>query len=218
MTLPTLAERLRAGTRTLHTQAERSGLMPVLLRGQIGRHDYCRLLRNLYAIYQVMEPALARHANHPGLAPIRAEALARCAALAADLGFLHGPAWLDELPVEAAAGEYARRLHTLDLTWPGGLAAHAYVRYLGDLSGGQILGGIVAGALQLEGEDGWRFYRFPDPGAAALAARFREGLNAIPPDREAPDEALVVEAQLGFTLHASLFEQLAAAAVQSSRR
>ena len=63
--IPTLAQRLKAETRALHTAAERSRFMSVLLRGQMGRAPCCALLRNLHSIYAALEPALARRALHP---------------------------------------------------------------------------------------------------------------------------------------------------------
>jgi len=40
------------------------------------------------------------------------------------------------------------------------LMAHSYVRYLGDLSGGQYIGARVKKAYKLDGLDGTRFYHF----------------------------------------------------------
>ena len=86
------------------------------------------------------------------------------------------------------------------------LVAHAYVRYLGDLSGGQMLLAIVANALQVDG-DGVRFYEFPEPGAAALAAQFRAGLKTIHAE-EATVADIIREAIYAFELHVRLFEEL----------
>lgn len=44
------------------------------------------------------------------------------------------------------------------------LLAHAYVRYLGDLSGGQIIGGRIRRAYKLQSEKGTAFYSFSDKG------------------------------------------------------
>ena len=136
---PSLADRLRHETRSLHTAAERSAFMGALLRGQVDRAGYVALLRNLSAIYEALEPALARHAAHPLIAPVHAPALCRAAALAQDLAVLHGPHGVDELPLAPVTPLYVARLRTLDAEQPGLLLAHAYVRYLGDLSGGQML-------------------------------------------------------------------------------
>jgi len=52
-----LAERLKTETRALHTSAERSTFMGVLLRGRMERPAYCALLRNLHAIYALRDDA-----------------------------------------------------------------------------------------------------------------------------------------------------------------
>lgn len=44
------------------------------------------------------------------------------------------------------------------------LLAHAYVRYLGDLSGGQIIGGRIKRAYSLKDKDGTAFYDFSAKG------------------------------------------------------
>jgi heme oxygenase len=207
MTIP-LAERLRTATRELHREAERAGLMRALVRGQLSRGDYVGLLRNLHAVYAALEAGLTRHAQHPQLAPLHQPALTRLAPLTCDLELLHGPAWAQAVPLQAAATAYVAHLEALALTQPQLLAAHAYVRYLGDLSGGQVLARVVAQALQLAPGHGVAFYDFGPPGqVAALAAQLRRGLDQIAPDAAAAD-ALVDEACAAFTRHRELFEQL----------
>ncbi|MGQ0620118.1 MAG: biliverdin-producing heme oxygenase [Panacagrimonas sp.] len=203
-----LADRLRTETRALHTQAERSGIMRALLRGELSLAGYCALLRNLYVIYAALEPALLRHAQHPLIAPIHDPVLFRRAALAADLDVLHGPDWSGAVQVTETSEEYSRRLEQHAKSDPAILLAHAYLRYLGDLSGGQILQGIVRASMKLPDEDGSRFYQFGGPGARALAQQFRAGLDAITIDKETADR-IVGEAQWAFWMHARLFDELA---------
>jgi heme oxygenase len=84
------------------------------------------------------------------------------------------------------------------------------VRYLGDLSGGQMVGRTVAQTYRL-GRDGVTFYSFDridDPRAYKVAYRSR--LDALP----FPEEtlaALVAESQLAFRLNAAVFSELGAA-------
>jgi heme oxygenase len=202
-----LPGRLRRETAALHAQAERAGIMPDLLRGKINRRTYCTLLRNLHDIYVVLERELATHATNKFVAPIYATELRREAAIVADLDALHGAGWEREIEIATACAEYTRRLREVGESRPELLVAHAYVRYLGDLSGGQMLLAIVAKALQING-DGVRFYEFPEPGAAALAARFRAGLGTIHAE-EATVAEIVKEAMYAFELHVCLFEELA---------
>ncbi|MGZ8260906.1 MAG: biliverdin-producing heme oxygenase [Caldimonas sp.] len=205
-----LAERLRDATRALHRQVERAGIMPALLRGELPAPSYCRLLRNLHGIYEALELALERHATLPAIAPLVDRELFRTRPLEADLHALHGVDW-PALSVTGATRDYVGRLRTIERDAPARLVAHAYVRYLGDLSGGQILRRVLAEALELRSDVGLRFYSLGDPGAVACrAARLRDGLGsaALAPHAE----AIVDEAQFAFRLHARLFEELATAA------
>ncbi len=203
-----LSEALREGTRDLHTEIERTGFMQALLRGRIDRATYCALLRNLQEIYGALEAALARHGAHPWIAPVMLAGLPRAALLAQDLAVLHGAHWQDDLDLVPGARQYVWRLDELEIAAPGRLLAHAYVRYLGDLSGGQILRRIVAASLGLAGTSGTGFYAFGSPEeVAALARRFRAGLDAVVLDA-AGVQALVAEARRSFALHRPLFEEL----------
>jgi heme oxygenase (biliverdin-producing, ferredoxin) len=204
---PGLAERLRDETRPLHLQVERAGIMPTLLSGELQRAGYCALLRNLFEIYRALEDALARHAGRPEVAPVVMPELFRGAALVDDLDALHGPDWRT-LALMPAACTYVERLRAVDRTEPARLVAHAYVRYLGDLSGGQVVDRIVGKSLSLADDKGRRFYAFGDrPRVHELAARFRLGLDCTATGAHA--EAIVDEARLAFRLHARLFEELA---------
>lgn len=203
---PDLPARLREATRSLHAQAERSGLMASLLRGRVGRAAYCALLRNLHAIYAALEGANDRALVDP--------ALHRADALAQDLEHLHGPAWREQLALAPATQDYVERLQALVHSRPRALAAHAYVRYLGDLHGGQVLRGLVRRGLGLDehGVPGTRFYDF---GSAAnvqrLRATFRQRLAALPL-AAAEQQAVIDEACWGFEQHRRIFEQLQPAA------
>lgn len=192
----TLSARLRQATGALHREVEGSALIAQLLRGRLERADYCALLRNLHPVYEALEARLVTAALPDGVTDPR---LARRAALEADLAALHGADWR-VLPVADAALAYQARLRTLDEPL---LLAHAYVRYLGDLAGGQMLGRIVEKAYGA----GVAFYRFPEPGPAQLALRFRQALDALELP-EATLQTVIDEACAGFARHGELFAAL----------
>lgn len=202
-----LATQLKQGTHDLHRAAERSGFMRRMLSGDLDCDLYCRLLVNLHAIYRALETSLERHAGAGPVSRVHAPALSRTAALQADLDALHGGDWRQSIPLTAAAESYVERVRWLDETEPMLLVAHSYVRYLGDLSGGQVLGRVVAGALGLHDGRGTSFYTFGPPGAAALASRYRQGLSAIQLD-EASALRVVNEARDSFQRHCAMFEEL----------
>jgi heme oxygenase len=208
-----LAARLREATHALHRTAERSAFMQGLLQGRLERAVYCRLLRNLHALYSALEQALERHAA--ALPPLHLPALFRTAALASDLRCLHGADW-SALPLTRAMREYTGRIQQLALEHPRLLVAHAYVRYLGDLSGGQSLRDRVRSALALEGDAGTAFYAFGGRDEVeSKKQRFRAGLNAMVLDPASEDE-LVAEANAAFALHVDLFAELEAAAASGA--
>ena len=203
---PLLADRLRLETRDLHAAAERAGAMAELLRGQLALPRYRALLCNLLAIYVALECALDARQTDPHVAPVHLPQLFRAAALASDLAVLRVQAEPQPVLKDAAAA-YALRLAQLAKTGSPALVAHAYVRYLGDLYGGQTLKRVVTKAYGL-GEDSTQFYEFGD--AAAVQAQrlaFRAALAAVP---ATPVEAdlIVAEARWAFEQHQRLFEQL----------
>jgi heme oxygenase len=204
-----LSARLQRATQATHTALERSVLMQRLLRGQMARADYAALLRSLHPIYAALEAGLSHPARHPVLAALPLAGLARAAALARDLCTLHGDDWPQALAPAPAAQDYAAHLVRLAREQPALLAAHAYVRYLGDLHGGQALARVVTRGLGLAPGQGVAFYDFGS--AAAVRAHvlaLRRGLDRCAPDA-AVAQAIVDEAVAGFERHRRLFDELA---------
>lgn len=209
--MTTLSARLRAQTWPAHRQVEATPFVRTMLRGGLSLPAYCLLLASLHPIYAALESGLQRHADRPELAALCAPPLWREPALAADLLHLHGHGWRDALAPRPQALAYTAHLHELAERAPALLAAHAYVRYLGDLSGGQALRRIVAASLGLPGGSGTCFYDFGAPAqAAALAGGLRNALDDIDAD-EATRAAIVHEAELAFARHERLFGELEAA-------
>lgn len=176
--------------------------MANLLRGQLSRRQYTLWLLNLQAIYTALEAGLARA---PAPSGIDFSALYRSAAIAKDLALLEPIA---DFTLCEATQRYVARLEAFSASGSRLLLAHAYVRYLGDLHGGQLLRRCVARVLQVEGEQGLAFYDFGTPERVAELIRgFRDGLNALALDTSEA-EALAQEARMGFTLHIDMFQQL----------
>ena len=208
-----LTERLRSATSAVHRELERGPFVSTMLRGALGRAAYVDLLRNLEPIYAALETALDRHAGEPALRTIDFTPLARTSRLREDIAALE-----PQLPTDARSlpgsqpqepsRVYVRRLQDVAEAQPELLLAHAYVRYLGDLSGGQLLRRIVAVGLGSAPGVGVAFYDFGDADATAmLARRFRSGLDEA---KVGDPDGVVAEALLGFELHRRLFEALAA--------
>jgi heme oxygenase (biliverdin-producing, ferredoxin) len=208
-----LSARLKQATRELHTQAERSGVMLDLLRGRIGREAYLSMMRNLRAVYASLEAGLDQQPPSAFWHGLWRPELRRLPALDRDLahwaGSGAGATGLTEALVQASQA-YVARLQALAAQSPELLPAHAYVRYLGDLYGGQVLSRLVRQRFGLAEGQGTDFYEFGGQDKVeALRAEFRSALDAFPltPQQSA---AFVEEACEGFRLHRLLFEQVQA--------
>jgi heme oxygenase (biliverdin-producing, ferredoxin) len=203
-----LSDMLREATRSLHVQAERNGIIGQLLRGGGTREAYALLLRNLLPAYRAMEEGLVRHERSPGLRAVVREELFRAPALESDLERLAGIAWRNSLPLLPAGMHYADRVSAAATDGGLRLVAYAYLRYLGDLSGGQIMRRLLAKSLGLEAE-ALAFYDFP---AIADLSAFKDEY------RKAIDGAMAVvvdpadiidEAVIGFRLTIELSHAIA---------
>jgi len=203
---PTLSARLRAETRDAHLRAERSGIMRRVLRAEIDVGDYLALLDELALVYGALEDGLERQRAHRLVAPFAFARLRRLPALQADRHTL-GATIMRCRGTTEAARTLATRIHDASRSDPARLVAHAYVRYLGDLSGGQILRGLVSRALDLHDGTGTAFHDFAPHEPETLKRDFRSALDALPLSAEEAD-AMVDEARRAFALHESLFEEL----------
>ncbi len=201
-----LALRLREATAEAHTAAERTAFVRHLFKGTLPRDGYVAFIRALYPVYEALEEAMAAASADPAVRMAYDPTLNRTAALAKDLAWFAGPDWAS-LPVAAPAAAYAAHLRTLASRAPAGLTAHAYVRYLGDLSGGQLMGKRVATRYDA-GEAGTNFYAFPGIGDIdARKHQYRGMLAALPLDA-AQQDLVVQEAITGFDFARAIFETL----------
>ena len=200
-----LSQILARETRPLHSRAERAEFMGRLLKGDLEDWQYALMLRSLWSIYDALEATLAAPDRHPALAsfPLTPE-LERLLPLESDLRAVWGEDWSSALPVTSAAQAYAERIRALGSEQPVLVLAHAYLRYLGDLSGGRILGRRIREQF---GRDAGAFYDFGPADPDALKAQIRgclDGLELDPGDRR----AFLSEAQDGLERHIRLFDEL----------
>lgn len=203
-----LAQRLKRETHALHGQAEASVLMSALIAGTIEQGPYVALLRNLQALYGALEVALGRHRCDPRLQFATAQPLLRSARIAQDLETLAHQGSPTDSPLVPAAVAYEQHLNELAAREPLRLIAHAYVRYLGDLYGGQQLARGLRQRFGLHSDAGTRFYEFGSPAEVqALRHAFRAGLDAVQPS-PAESDAIADEARAAFQRHIELLEQL----------
>jgi heme oxygenase (biliverdin-producing, ferredoxin) len=208
---PTSGERfsasLRRATRREHERAESAPFVTALLSGSLGLDAYAALLAQSLPIYTALERAGEHWTGHPVAGPfVRAELLRR-AALEADLAWLLGPDWRRAVVPLPATERYVERIRAVCSARPSAFVAHHYTRYLGDLSGGQIVRARLRAVYGLV-EDGVRFYRFS---GIEKPGRFRDEYRArldATPWTAADRSALITEANLAFVLNREVFEDL----------
>jgi heme oxygenase len=202
-----LATKLREGTKKSHTMAENVGFVKCFLKGVVEKTSYRKLVANLYFVYTAMEEEMAKHRQHPIVSQIYFPELDRKASLEEDLYYYYGSNWREQVAPSAAGKAYVERIREVSATVPELLVAHSYTRYLGDLSGGQILKGIAQRAMNLT-DGGTAFYEFPDiADEKAFKAKYRQAMNDLPVD-DATIERIVDEANDAFGMNMKMFMEL----------
>ena len=87
--------------------------------------------------------------------------LGRLQGLEEDMEFYFGEEWRERVLMSDATKAYVDRIHEVADKDPALLIAHHYTRYLGDLSGGQILRKMAMKAMDLPSTgEGVQFYVF----------------------------------------------------------
>ncbi|MET0423348.1 MAG: biliverdin-producing heme oxygenase [Actinoplanes sp.] len=203
------AARLRRATMAEHREAETRSFISRLMSGSVPPAGFAALTAQYLVIYRELEAAAEVMRADPVAGAFADPALSRVATLESDLAHLSGPGWASSVVPVAATQAYADRLREHCHTSPAHFIAHHYVRYLGDLSGGLLVGRSVAQTYGLD-TAGVAFYSFEqvsDP--KAYKAAYRGRLDALP--LAEPDlDLLVAEAQLAFGLNAAIFAELGA--------
>ncbi|MFJ2020898.1 biliverdin-producing heme oxygenase [Streptomyces nodosus] len=200
---------IRTASHEQHTEAETSTFMSALLGGRLGVDAYARYTEQLWFVYEALEADADRLASDPVAGPFIRPELFRLAALEQDLAHLRGPDWRSGLTALPATQAYAARVRECAEQWPAGYVAHHYTRYLGDLSGGQIIRDRAerTWGFAKKGE-GVRFYVFEGiANPAAFKRDYRELLDAVPAE-ELEKQRIVGECKRAFTLNTEVFRVL----------
>ncbi|MCX3059628.1 biliverdin-producing heme oxygenase [Streptomyces beihaiensis] len=200
---------IRTASHAQHTEAETSTFMSDLLGGALGVDAYARYTEQLWFVYRALEDAAERLADDPVAGPFIRPELLRVPELERDLAHLRGADWRETVSALPATRVYADRVAHCAASWPGGYVAHHYTRYLGDLSGGQIIRDKAERTWGFARKgDGVRFYVFEGVGnPAAFKRSYRELLDGIGVD-ELEKQRVVAECKRAFALNTDVFRAL----------
>ncbi|MDK8819948.1 biliverdin-producing heme oxygenase [Corynebacterium amycolatum] len=204
-----LAERLKVETSGVHSEAENSDFMSRLLAGELDAQAAIDLTGQLYFVYEALEQAVRSTAESEQVSAVYDAQLERLEALAADLEHLVGPDWREKISPVEATKNYVAELREIESNGNANAAlAHHYVRYLGDLSGGQVIASMLAKHYGI-GAEGTRFYDFS---AIGKIKPYRDGYRRSLSElgiSDADKDAVVDEAKKAFRLNRAIFHDLA---------
>ena len=201
------AKELKEGTKKSHSAAENTAFVKSFLRGVISKESYRTLVSDLYFVYSALEEDFRIFKNDPVLGALYLPELERVTALETDLRYYYGPIWRSIVEPSEACQRYVDRIHEVAKTEPELLIGHHYTRYLGDLSGGQILKGIAQKALNLK-DEGLSFYEFGKIDDAKIyKTKYRSILDELPLT-ESQQNSIITEANYAFRLNMYMFDTL----------
>ncbi|WP_411573784.1 heme oxygenase (biliverdin-producing) [Streptomyces fradiae] len=200
---------IRTASHDAHTEAETSTFMGDLLGGRLGVDAFARYTEQLWFVYRALEEAADDLADDPVAGPFIRPELLRTAELERDLALLMGSGWRERVSPLPATAAYAARVEECARTWPAGYVAHHYTRYLGDLSGGQVIRDRAERQWGFARKgDGVRFYVFDAiANPAAFKRDYRALLDAVNAD-DLERQRIVDECRRAFAFNTAVFREL----------
>ena len=205
-----LSARLRASTAEIHKEAEARPFMRVFFAGELPRDAYVDWLARQWHLYRTLETGLASISPSVPEHGVVPSELHRVARIEVDLDHLTGGAWRDQDHLTPATRDYAGRI-AATYSFPAGLVAHAWLRYMGNVGGRDVLRRLVAGCIgAFDGDErGLAFTDFSAVGEIRpFFAEFHAKLDALPLSSY-DTAAAVAEADAGFRLNIALTDELA---------
>lgn len=206
---------LRERTRSGHSESEGATFMDDLMTGRGSRDDYIALVAQHYFIYEALESAAAAMRDDAVAAAFISPSLTRLPALESDLEFLLGPDWRSAIAPLPTTVRYVERINTVAATWAGCFVAHHYTRYLGDLSGGQIIRTLMQRQFGFE-TNGVGFYLFDQIAKPKkFKDTYRDQLDSVGWSDE-ERERVIDEVMIAYRFNTELFIDLATAKASAS--
>ena len=208
MTVSDFALQLKTETKKSHTAAENTKFIGSFLRGVVSEESYKQLVANFYFIYRAMEEEVDKLSEHPIVGKVHSKLLNRTEPLSRDLRYYYGPNWRALIAPSEACQRYVNRIREVAEDDAELLVGHHYTRYLGDLSGGQILRGIPEKALSLPEGEGLYFNEFEKiEDKKEFKNNYRSSLNQLPINQSQAN-AIINEANYAFRLNMYMFDEL----------
>jgi heme oxygenase (biliverdin-producing, ferredoxin) len=195
--------KLHARIGKAHHQAEGMAFSKALLAGQATPLQLAALLRALVPAYRLIEEQAPAAAAQLGASDLPWRSLARSAALEHDVATLQA---LPATPTSAAAAVWLEQLRVLARQAPHRLMAHVYVRYGGDLSGGQQLAQQAGAILERNGLPRPSFWLFERP-ITELKAALHDGFEHLQLS-DSEEQELLQEAEAAFHATQALLAEL----------
>jgi heme oxygenase (biliverdin-producing, ferredoxin) len=205
------SQALRERTWGSHGDSEGADFMKDLMEGRGTREDYIALVAQHYFIYEALEQAASQFEHDPIARPFISPQLTRLPAIEADLEFLLGDSWRDQISPLPTTDRYVRRIREVALEgWAGGFIAHHYTRYLGDLSGGQVIRTLMQRQFGFD-TNGVGFYLFDQIAKPReFKETYRVELDAVAWD-PAERDRVIDEVLAAYRFNTELFVDLSAA-------
>ena len=204
MTLTTFSKKIKKDTSKSHSMAENTGFVTNFLAGVVSKESYKQLIADFYFIYTALEEQVDKFKDDPFIAPIAFDELKRVPSLEKDCEFYWGENWRNTISPTDACKNYVKRVRKINAKF---LVGHHYTRYLGDLSGGQILRNIANKSMNLDGK-GLAFYDFEGiPNAKGFKERYRHALDNLP-ITWSDGELIINEANYAFKLNMDVFDEI----------
>ena len=209
------AKQIKVGTKKSHSAAENTKFVASFLRGVVNKESYRTLVANLYFVYTALEDVSEHLKENDEVSPLLFDELKRHKSLAKDLDYFYGEGWHENIYPSDATKRYIDRIREVGRQEPYLFIGHHYTRYMGDLSGGQILKGIAKRSLKLD-DEAFNFYEFKDIlNPVDFKNNYRGTLNCLPLTQTQVD-AIITEANYAFRLNMYMFDELAGDAAKST--
>lgn len=193
-----------------HSDSEGASFMEDIMRGIGTKQDYTDLAAQHFFMYEALEEAAAHLVADPAYASFHPAALVRLPALRADLEHLIGADWRERIAPAPATAAYAARIREVAAEgWLPGIVAHHYTRYLGDLSGGQMIAKRVARQHGLDAA-GIAFYDFTELGSPShFKTEYRAALDTLGQSLGEDDRARMLdEVRAAYGFNTAVFVDL----------